>query len=282
MKPRFWRAFTRPRPSSDPSARPVVFLHIPKTAGTSLIQALLAMKPWRNTLTDQGNITPELLRVYGSLSAEQQPDTLIYGHAYHATFPAFADATLLTVLRDPEEQAVSHYLHVLRSPDSHLYRDAHALPFADFLRKHWPCLVFQNISLDVPNSERPIATRDDFFSRLPAIRRVLDRIDFVGTTDDLCGFVTALSRAFAVAEPPVQYLHRAIDFGISAAEIAALRASYRAVAEEPALARLAAEERALYQAAKRKAEARQHPPKSFSRKPWLWANRLASANKFRG
>jgi len=258
--------------SKNSRFRPVVFLHVPKTAGTSLIQALLAMKPWAHTLTHEGNITPELLHSYASLSVDQRSDALIYGHAYHGIFQAFTDATLLTVVRDPEEQAVSNYLHILRSPDTHLYQDAQALSFRDFLHKHWQCFVFQSMSLDVPTSTCPIASRNDFFSRVPAIHSVLNRIDFVGTTDDLSGFMATLSRAFGVPAPPMPYLHRAVDLGASTAQIAALRASYRALAEEPSLTHLVAEERALYQTAKRKAETLQRKYRNLM--PWAWFKHL--------
>jgi hypothetical protein len=249
--------------------KPVVFLHIPKTGGTSLTEALLVMRYWTHTLTDQGNITPDLLRIYSSFPAEEQSRTLIYGHADHGVFRAFTNATLLTIVRDPEEQAVSNYLHILRSPDTPLYREAHLLTFSDFLRTHWQCLVFQNISLVVPNSTRPIGTREEFFSYLPVIRGVLNRIDFVGTSDNLSGFLTTLCCAYGLREPTLHHLHRAIDLGATTQQIAELRRLYRTVTEEPLLAHLVAEERALYQTALRKAQAMQRKYRQGNSRRWI-------------
>lgn len=230
----------------------VMFLHIPKTAGTSVTNALMAMKFWNQILTSDGNITAELLQKYNTERGHAHRVTLIHGHACHDILRLAPKAKLLTVVRDPESHAVSNYLHVQRSADTPLHHDANALSFQDFLRKHWQFLVFQNISLDVSNSPRPICNKNDFFARLSAVRRLLDRIDYVGTTDDLVGFFTRLARDFYIPAPSVPESNRAIDHGVSPQRIAALCASYRTLAEDASLAPLIAEERALYLAAQRR------------------------------
>jgi hypothetical protein len=73
----------------------------------------------------------------------------------------------------------------------------------------------------------------------------------------LSDFLTSLCCAYGVAEPSLHHLHRAIDLGATTQQIAELRRFYRTVIEEPLLARLVAEEQALYQTARRKAQAMQ-------------------------
>lgn len=231
---------------------PVVFLHIPKTAGTSLTQALIALRPWARTLTRDGNITPDMMDMCRSFPAGEQAATLMHGHPLHGTLETLSDAVTMTVLRDPEEQTVSNYLHVRRDPVTPLHQEANTLSFDAFLRRHWPWLVFQNISVDVANSRSPISCQEEFFQRLPSIRALLDRIDFVGTTDNLQAFIDRVAQALGVDTVRIEQLHRIVDFGVSRERIAELRATYRALASEPALQPFYAAEQALYDAARRR------------------------------
>lgn len=233
----------------DPATHsPVVFLHIPKTAGTSLTHALLALRPWAHILTHDGNITPDMIDTCRSFSAEGQAGTFMHGHPLHGSLDALAGAMTMRVVRDPEQQTVSNYLHIRRGPATPPHHDANALPFDIFLQRHWPLLVFQNISIDVANPRSPIGSQDEFFKRLAPIHEVLARIDFVGTTDNLQAFIDRIA-----------------DLGVPHAEIVALRAVYRALVADPVLQRLHAAEQALYDAARQRPIGVPHLPALLAR-----------------
>jgi hypothetical protein len=109
--------FRKPRAALPKEARRYYFLHIPKTAGTSLNQ-------W---LTDTGefDICPEGL--WSLLLKRDRQELLSHsmycGHFYRP-LAAYLGCrlTTFTFLRNPLERAVSHHRHVLRDPH-HYFHD---------------------------------------------------------------------------------------------------------------------------------------------------------------
>jgi hypothetical protein len=179
-------------------------------------------------------------------------ETLIYGHPLEDTYPAMRNAILLTVIREPAAHAVSHYLFTRRRPELPLHGEALALGFADFMRKNWQYLVYQGISLGVSDSLMRHVNQDAFLERAPRVQDILRRIDIVGTTDALPAFITRVARELNVPAPKIGHLNRAVEEGISAQEIAELRAIHQGLSQDPRLARLIASEQALYEMAKQR------------------------------
>ncbi len=243
------------QPTALPASCPPVtlaFLHIPKTAGTSLTQALLHLRPWTHVLSHNGNIDAVALDAYRGLPAlPERGSVLLHGHAGHGSFETLADALTVTVVRDPVEHAVSHYLHVRRNPDTPLHGHANTLPFDQFLRVIWQFVVFQSISLDVLVSTTPVPAVEEFHSRAAGLPVLLERIDLVDVTDDLQVVLDALSRRLGVISPQVPHQHRAEEFGVTEADRAVLRAQYHELAADPEFAPLFRAERGLYEAARR-------------------------------
>ena len=162
-------------------------------------------------------------------------------------------AVTATVLRAPEEQAVSHYLHLVRDPRLPLHGMAVRLGFSGLMAAHWPLLAFQVISLDVAVSMTPIDTPERFFSRLPAIQRFLKRIDVVGCLDQLDMVLRAAAQRTGRAAPPAApCLNTAAEFGVGRREVEQLRADYRNLSDAPLLRQVMAAEAMLVAQARRR------------------------------
>ncbi len=229
----------------------VVFLHIPKTGGTSLTHALGAHFPPARRFTDNGNISRSLLARH---ARDLRSGCFLYGHPEHDTLDGMVAARLVTVLRRPVDHAISNYLYIRREPGLPLHRDAMAWSFSDFLRHHWPVMVFQATSLDVAQSVTGLDTRETFFDRLPRIRALLDRIDFVGCQDRLDELLVVLAASRGRRPTPADRLNTSPRSPGHLATTEAMRAQYEALRQAPDTAPLIAAEQALYDQASRLAD----------------------------
>ena len=105
-----------------------MFVHIPKTAGTAVREALFRARPGAANLCDYGPDNPitsplvkalryapggELRRLCAVLA--KAPAFTLSGHIKAKPFGrAFGPSRLMTVLRDPVERVASNYRHYLR------------------------------------------------------------------------------------------------------------------------------------------------------------------------
>ncbi len=99
------------------TTRPIFFLHMPKTAGTSLRLALEAryrpheILPDQNMIERQGGAYPRDIIVANSLKLQGQSVKLVRGH-YHISLAAFmTDPLTMTVLREPVARSISNIKH---------------------------------------------------------------------------------------------------------------------------------------------------------------------------
>ncbi len=229
---------------------PLVFLHIPKTGGTTVAQALSAHYRPERCLTDNGRISVSLLTRHADDIAR---GCFVHGHCEHATLPYMAGARLVTVLRRPEDHAISNYLYLRREPDQVLHEAAMTQEFAEFYRTNWKMMAFQAISLDVPQSSTSVTDHESFFSRVPAMLALLDRIDFVGCLDRVDALLTALTGGRRA--PPALRLNAAPGSAAGGAEIDGMRAQYRALAQAPDTGPVLAVEQNIYEQARRRCSA---------------------------
>jgi hypothetical protein len=107
----------------------IFLLHIPKTGGQTLATRLAAAYPpgrayiMRDNIED-GQTLIDRCRSYDFVEAH-------VGHASLSTKPD--DIDVISVVRDPVEQILSHYRHIRRGPDMALHRIANAMAPTDFL-----------------------------------------------------------------------------------------------------------------------------------------------------
>jgi len=101
----------------------VIFLHIPKSAGTTIYKILENQYSKAESYLLDGSRTPQAILEFKSLPTEKKNGIrLLYGHqtfGLHRQLPG--KARYFTLLRDPIERIASHYYYVLRSRSHYLH-----------------------------------------------------------------------------------------------------------------------------------------------------------------
>lgn len=96
----------------------LIFLHIPKSGGTTMHQIIERQYPPDRIFTIDGRRVPQSIAEFKALpEAERAQLQVLKGHmafGLHEWLPQ--PATYFTLLRHPVERAISHYYHILRTP----------------------------------------------------------------------------------------------------------------------------------------------------------------------
>jgi hypothetical protein len=101
----------------------VIFLHIGKTAGTTLSAIARRHFPAERVFTYDSAAPGTPVQQLFALSPERRADVaLVLGHVHYGIHEALPGPwTYITLLRDPVQRIASHYRHVLRYPEHRLH-----------------------------------------------------------------------------------------------------------------------------------------------------------------
>ncbi|GJM43020.1 MAG: hypothetical protein DHS20C20_33020 [Ardenticatenaceae bacterium] len=117
----------------------VIYLHIPKTAGSTLHAILNQIYPQEQLLHLKGNphIDSAVAQFKQQDETTKQSIRLLTGHidyGLHNWLPQ--PATYFTIMRDPVERLLSYYYFILRTPDHPRYEEmtCHNIGIADFAK----------------------------------------------------------------------------------------------------------------------------------------------------
>jgi hypothetical protein len=191
----------------DPAnnAKPLVFVHIPKTAGTTLRPIIDShYKPTDLILgypsnTDDDLDLSQLLNGYAKC---------YYGHFYMDIDICPENFVCVSVIRDPVERIISHYYHIVRDTTHWQHRLVvdHGYSLADHALG-----VDNNREIDNGQLRQLAGLPADLTIDEPvfaaARRKILRTYALVGTTENLNDFVVRLSQLMGWQQP-AQYENR--------------------------------------------------------------------------
>jgi hypothetical protein len=186
----------------------VIFLHIGKTAGSTMRQILKRQFPSSQTMTVRARRRPreETLADFARLpEAERMRPRLIMGHTVfglHEHVPR--PCRYVTMLRDPARLAISQYRYVLRTPGHRHHDQAQGMSLLEY--------VESGLALEMDNSQTRAVAGDigtPYRGCTPemletAKRNLAEHFAWVGITERFDESVVLLGRTFGW--PDVRYV----------------------------------------------------------------------------
>lgn len=234
------------------TGEPLFFHHVAKTGGTSFVEAMRNITPQELQCTQPGSLTVEFMQAL--LADGLRPGQFIYGHvATGAALPLRGRTRIITLLRDPCEQAISNYYALrndYRLPDA---RAAWRLGFRQFLVTYPYFAIFQAASLHVGIEEAPLSRTEDLIDRLPILFDYLGEMHAVGTPRLAAVLFSRLAAERGVGDLK-PYPHRTRT-RLLPSRRETLHEQYAGLQRHPVLGPLIAAEQALYQKALERAAA---------------------------
>lgn len=172
----------------------LVFLHVPKTGGSSVNHILRQMFFGARTAT-VGPFQKYSEAEFRALSSSKREEFhIVRGIVdYSISSHTSQDAKYMTIVRDPVERLVSHYKYVTRTPTHYLYSaavDAN-LSLQDYILSDLsPELLDGQARQILANEYHPELSEEE------VVRILKTRFDFIGTTKSIPDAIAWVSATF--------------------------------------------------------------------------------------
>jgi hypothetical protein len=188
-----------------PRSPTVIFLHIPKTGGTTLHKILEQNHKRKQILTFDGSHHPAQIERFAKLPERRRARyRLIKGHlqfGFHRLVPG--DSTYVTFLREPIARALSFYSHARTRSDHYLYR------LLKNEKLDLRTLLEQRTTSELFNQQTHMIAGDQSDSDCSVGRSALEtakqnlqaHFSFVGLTEEFDASVVLLGRVFGWSLP---------------------------------------------------------------------------------
>lgn len=173
------------------SPRPgkLLFEHIPKCGGTTVVNYLRSQYLDNRIFTVYGKDTGKRISLFKSLSQEKRYNyDLIVSHGAHQLrHYCHPDTLKATILRDPVERIISHYYYVLRTPAHYLHKKVteNNMSLADYVTSDL-CGELRNSYvarfLEIPadevdkNADKCVARAQKIIKEEYSVTGILDRL----------------------------------------------------------------------------------------------------------
>jgi hypothetical protein len=183
-----------------------IFLHIPKTAGTTLYSLMAAALPPAFLLNDRASMT-QFLQIP---QAERDAIQFIYGHIPHGAHRFLTrPARYITFLRDPIDRVVSAYYHCRRATEHRLHRPIHdgmtIIEFTRYWGNNWQTRQLGAYWLDCEFSDQEYVDRLTSYPLTPRnlqnAKEIVDRCFFVGLYERFCADLRDLFGRMGLPSP---------------------------------------------------------------------------------
>jgi hypothetical protein len=179
----------------NPKAETILFLHIPKTAGTTVSHFFEGEFDTNRSCTQPGL---GFLREHVNLSSRATcHHRVISGHMTFGVHQSFDHPCVyITLLREPTDRIVSFYYYARRSPQMYLHSMAMQLSLEEFVASR-DSLEFDNLQVRVLTGRQMAPFGSLTSADLEcAIDNLRGEFDVVGAQDDVAGFLRAVCARF--------------------------------------------------------------------------------------
>jgi Sulfotransferase family len=213
---------------ADASAgeRILVFLHIPKTAGSTVLRILEREYGRAAVLLAYDARGPE--EVASRIAAAAIRPRVVAGHFDFGVDRALpVPSTYMAFLRDPVQRVLSHYEFVRRQDGHYLYGAASRLTFADYVRSCGGAEPNNDQTRLLAGTGIETNAGSAGPEMLPVAKSHIDQLGAVGLTEEFDASLILMRRAFGWRRP--LYLRRNVSHERVAVE--SLSADARAVVE---------------------------------------------------
>lgn len=188
------------------SVQHVIFVHIPKAAGSTLVRILKNQYPPESIFSSHPLRQP-LAKLKGFPPEKRSRIRLVTGHMAYGAHEHFVEPSVyVSMIRHPVPRLISHYRFVLRRPSHYLYETATSrkMSLEEYVRS--------GISTETDNGQvRLLAGHDrdipyghcEELLLEKAKRNILEHFAFVGISEDFDRSLIVMSRKLHWADVPV-------------------------------------------------------------------------------